>query len=101
MAKSAVSREAFRGLFAFYVAKAHHDHNHDGEYSLTKLFKSSDGIPDSLIDLWSERVNTLDPEAVGNVLCPRAREVADGKANYDHASDFLHALLRELDRKQH
>lgn len=101
MTRTTISRDAFRGLFAFYAAKAHHDHHHDGEYFLTKLFKSSDDIPDGLIDLWSERVDALDPETVGSVLCPRAREVADGSANYDHASDFLHALLRELDRKQH
>ncbi len=31
----------------------------------------------------------------------RARAVADGRVEYDHASDFLHALLRELNGKQH
>lgn len=101
MVRIAVSREAFRGLFAFYAAKAHHDQKHHGEHCLTKLFRSSDDIPDGLLELWSERVNTLDPETVGNVLCPRARAVADGRVEYDHASDFLHALLRELNGKQH
>lgn len=101
MVRIAVSRDAFRGLFALYAADAHHEQKHHCEYSLTKLFKSSDDIPDGLLDLWSERVNTLDSETVGNVLCPRAREVADGRAEYDHASDFLHALLRELDQEQH
>lgn len=99
MARVAVSREAFRGLFAFYAAKAHHDQKHEGEYSLTKLFGSCDDIPDGLLDLWSERVNRLDPEAVGNVLCPRARAIADGRADYDDASHFLHVLLRELNGK--
>lgn len=100
MAKTAISRNAFRSLFAFYAAKAHHDQKFDGEYRLTKLFKSSDDIPDCLLDLWAERVKPLDPEYVGNVLCPRAREVADGSVRYDHASDFLNSLLRELERKR-
>ncbi|MET4121024.1 hypothetical protein ABIB85_007455 [Bradyrhizobium sp. JR1.5] len=30
--KPIVFREAFRGFFAFYAAKAHQDHNHDGEH---------------------------------------------------------------------
>lgn len=85
----------------FYAAKAHHDRKQEGEYSLSKLFRSSDDIPERLLELWSQRVNSLDPEIVGDVLCLRARAVADGRAEYDHASDFLHALLRELNSKQH
>ncbi|WP_247439149.1 hypothetical protein [Bradyrhizobium sp. 44] len=38
MAKPAVSRDAFRGLLAFYAAKAHHDHKTKGEESLLRLF---------------------------------------------------------------
>ncbi len=101
MAKPAVSRDAFRGLFAFFAAKAHHDHMLEGEYRLLKLFGSSEDIPDGLLDLWSDRADVLGSETVGSILSPRAREVADGRANYDHASDLLRAVLRELERKEH
>jgi hypothetical protein len=33
------------------------------------------------------------------MLVPRTRQIADGSARYDHASDFLHALLRDIDQK--
>lgn len=98
MAKPAVSRDAFRSFFALYAAKAHHDNKPEGEYRLMKLFGSSENIPDDLLDLWSARADSLGPETVSGVLCPRARDIANGSVSYDHASDFLHALLRELDQ---
>ncbi len=101
MAKRAVSRSAFRGLFALYALKAHHDHNQDGEDRILKLFGSSKDIPDSLLDLWTDRADALGTEAVGAVLSPRTHEIADGSAVYDHASDFLRAVLRELDQRRH
>jgi hypothetical protein len=94
MAKPAVSRDAFRGLFAFYAAKAHHDHKAGAEECL-----SAEYIPDSLLQQWSEKADLLGPETVGSVVDPRAREIASGGARYDHASDFLHSLLRDLGRK--
>lgn len=99
MAKPAVSRDAFRGLFAFYAAKAHHEH--DGEHRLLKLFASTKDIPDYVLELWSDRTQVLDPEIVSSMLVPRTRQIADGSARYDHASDFLHALLRDIDQKAH
>lgn len=101
MAKPAVSRDAFRGLFALYAAKPHYDN--DGENRLLKLFGSSDHIPDGLLDLWSTRTRTelLSPQIAGSALSPVAHEVASGSARYDHASDFLHRLLQEIDRKVH
>lgn len=99
MAKPAVSRDAFRGLFAFYAAKAHHDHKAEGEEQLLKLFGSAEGIPDRLLQEWSETADLVGSETVGNLVWPRARELARGTARYDHASDFLHALLRDLGRK--
>jgi hypothetical protein len=36
---------------------------------------------------------------VGRLMEPRARQIANGNARYDHASDFLHALLRDLGQK--
>lgn len=99
MAKPAVSRDAFRGLFAFYAAKAHHDHKTKGEESLLRLFGSAEYIPDRLLQQWSETADLVGPETVGSVVEPRARELASGGARYDHASDFLHALLRDLGRK--
>lgn len=99
MAKAAVSRSAFRGLFAFYAAKAHHDHNVEGENCLLKLFGSADDIPDRLLQRWSDEVDLLGPETVGHIMEPCAHQIAEGNAHYDHASDFLHALLRDLGQK--
>ena len=101
MAKPSVSREAFRGLFAFYAAKAHHDHNDVAEGRLLKLFGSSEHIPDGLLELWSSRTELIGSEAVGNIVSPLAHQILDGGAQYNHASDFLHRLLRELDRDDH
>jgi len=101
MAKPSVSRDAFRSLFAFYAAKAHHDHNGVAEARLLKLFGSSDHIPDGLLELWSSRTELIGPEAVGNIMSPLAHQILDGGAQYNHASDFLHRLLRELDREVH
>lgn len=104
MAKPAVSRDAFRSFFALYAAKAHHDNKPEGEHRLMKLFGSSENIPDDLLDLldlWSARADSLGPETISGVLCPRARDIANGSVSYDHASDFLHALLRELDQRRH
>ncbi|MDA9475061.1 hypothetical protein XI03_11230 [Bradyrhizobium sp. CCBAU 65884] len=101
MAKPSVSRDDFRGLFAFYAVKAHHDHNAVAEGRLLKLFGSSDHIPDGLLELWSSRTELIGPEAVGNIVSPLAHQILDGGAQYNHASDFLHRLLRELDRDVH
>lgn len=98
MAKPAVTRDAFRGLFAFYAAKAHHDHKHDGEHSLLKLFGSAEDIPDRLLEQWTDGADLLGAENVSHVE-PRARQIANGSARYNHASDFLHALLRDLGQK--
>ncbi|MDA9497608.1 hypothetical protein [Bradyrhizobium sp. CCBAU 11357] len=101
MAKPSVSRDAFRGLFAFYAAKAHHDHTLSPKPGLLQLFGSSDHIPDGLLELWSSRTELIGPEAVGNIMSPLAHQILDGGAQYNHASDFLHRLLRELDRDVH
>jgi hypothetical protein len=99
MAKPAVSRDTLRGLFAFYAAKSHHDHKRDGEHRLLKLFGSAEDIPDRLLEQWSEGAELLNPETVGHIVEPHTRQVANGSARYDHASDFLHALLRDLGQK--
>lgn len=101
MAKRTVSQDDFRGLFALYALTARHNHNQKGADRLMRLFTSSGDIADDLLDLWSERADKLGPETVGAMLCPRARAVANGVMDYDHASDFLHALLRDLDQKEH
>jgi len=97
MAKPAFSHDAFRGLFVFYATKAHHDHK--AEECLLRLFGSAEYIPDRLLQQWSEKADLLGPETVGSVVGPRARELASGGTRYDHASDFLHSLLRDLGRK--
>lgn len=99
MGKPVISRDAFRGLFAFYAAKAHHDHKLEGEHCLLRLFGSAEDIPDSLLLLWSDKVELLGSETVGRLMEPRARQITEGNARYDHASDFLHALLRDLEQK--
>ncbi|MDA9520120.1 hypothetical protein XI06_07030 [Bradyrhizobium sp. CCBAU 11434] len=101
MTKRAASRNAFRGLFALYAAKAHHDGNGIAEEQLLRLFGSSEDIPDDLLEKWSTSAGLIGSEAVGNILSPLAHQIADGSAQYDHASDFLHRLLRELDRSVH
>jgi len=99
MAKPAVSRDALRGLFAFYAAKAHHDYKAEAEDCLSRFFGSAEYIPDRLLQQWSEKADLVGPETVGSVVEPRAHELASGRARYDHASDFLHSLLRDLGQK--
>lgn len=101
MAKPAVTRDAFRGLFAFYAAKARHDKESDGERSLLRLFGSSEDIPDELLELWSDRTEALGREIVGDIIGPRTQQVTQGRAHYDHAGDFLHVLLRDMERQKH
>ncbi len=101
MAKPAVIREAFRGLFAFYAAKAHQDKESDGERSLLRLFGSSKNIPDELLELWSDRTEVLGREIVGDIIGPRTQQVIKGRAHCDHSSDFLHVLLRDMERQKH
>ena len=101
MTKRAVSRNAFRGLFALYAAKAHHDCNGRAEDRLLRLFGSSEDIPDNLLEIWLLPTELIGSEAVGNKLSPLAHQMIDGSAKYDHASDFLHRLLRDLDRDFH
>ncbi|QOZ75378.1 hypothetical protein XH83_07945 [Bradyrhizobium sp. CCBAU 53351] len=97
--KTCRSREAFRGLFAFFAAKAHHDHESAGEQCLLRLFESVKDIPDRLLQQRSDRVELLGPETVGRIMEPQAHQVRSGNAQYDHASDFLHAVLKDLGRK--
>lgn len=100
MGKPAVSRDAFRGLFALYAAKARHDRQGEAEDRLLKLFGSSEDIPDDLLEEWT-RTGLIGSEAVGNTISPVAHQIVDGSAQFDHASDFLHRLLRDLDRDVH
>lgn len=100
MTKHAVSRNAFRGLFALYALRVHHDNEPSGEHRRLKLFQSSDDIPDELLNLWSDRAELLGPEVVGAALSSCKSEIINGKANYDHASHLLHAVLREMEQKQ-
>ncbi|BBO03104.1 MULTISPECIES: hypothetical protein [Bradyrhizobium] len=101
MGKPAVSRDAFRGLFALYAAKAHHDRKAEGEHCLLKLFGSAEDLPDALLLQCSDRAELLRSETVGRLVSPRVRQITNGNAQYDHASDFLHALLRDLEQKVH
>ena len=68
---------------------------------MLKLFGSSEHIPDDLLERWSMQTELVGPETIGCVISPFAREVAAGSARYNHASDFLHRLLKEMDRKVH
>ncbi|WP_298884138.1 hypothetical protein [uncultured Bradyrhizobium sp.] len=77
MAKPAVSRNAFRGLFALYALRVHHDHEPAGEDRLLKLFRSSEDIPDKLLELWSDRAEMLGPEVVGATLSNGTRRIID------------------------
>ncbi len=101
MAQRAVSREHFRGLFALYACAAQHGENCEGAIRLLRLFASSESISDDLLDRWVERADAVGSGAVGYELGLRAHAVADGHSNYDHASAFLHALLKALDQRAH
>jgi len=101
MGKPSISRDAFRGLFALYAAKAHHDCNGIAEDRLLRLFGSSEDIPDDLLEKWSTRARLIGSEAAGNTLSPLAHQIVNGSAQYDHASDFLNRLLRDLDQDLH
>lgn len=99
MARRAVSRDHFKGLFALFAFAALHNENHDGASRLLHLFTSSRYIPDDLLDLWSKYAEAIGPETVGEQLCQRAHAVADGSSSYAHASAFLHALLEAPDQQ--
>jgi hypothetical protein len=101
MVKPVVTRDAFRGLFALFAARAHHDAKGEAEDQLLRLFKSTEDIPEHMLTLWSARTESLSSEAIGNTVSPVAHEIVDGSAHYDHASDFLRRLLRDLDRDVH
>jgi hypothetical protein len=97
----AASRDDFRSLFTLDAFAARHNKQHDRASRLLKLFAPGRTTSDDVLDQWSARVEATGPEIVGSVLGPRARAVADDDANYDHASAFLHALLKALDQTQH
>ncbi|MDN5003912.1 hypothetical protein ACFQZO_24040 [Bradyrhizobium sp. GCM10027634] len=101
MSRRSVSRDHFRGLFALYAFAAEHSENHDGAARLLHLFISSQSISDDLLDYWADRADAIGSETLGHELGLRAHAVADGNSNYDHASAFLHALLKSLDQRPH
>jgi hypothetical protein len=70
-----------------------------GEHCLLKLFGSAEDILDSLLLQWSDRVELLGSGTVGRLMEPRARQITDGNARYDHASDFLHDAPERLRTK--
>ena len=90
MGKSSVSRDAFRSLFAVCDADANPGHDRDYEIRLLKLFQASGSL-----------LHLRGSEPAGSILLPSAHKDVHGGAPYDHASDFLHRLLRDLDQKLH
>ncbi|NYG48073.1 hypothetical protein GGD67_005556 [Bradyrhizobium sp. IAR9] len=88
-------------MFALYACAGRPGKQHDRAPRLLKLLTSGRDTSDDLLDHWSERIEAAGPEIVGSVLSPYARGVADDNANHDHASAFLHALLKELEQRQH
>lgn len=84
---------------AFDAAKARHDHKHHGEYCVLKLLGSAQDFPDRLLQQWSDEAELLGSETIAPTPEPRARENANDCSRYDHASNFLHALLRDLERR--
>lgn len=68
-------------------------------HSLLRMFGSADDIPDTLLRQWSDRVELLGSETVGRLMDPRVRQITNGNAQYDHASDFLRTRLRDLGHK--
>ncbi|MGY0574733.1 hypothetical protein ACTGJ9_029755 [Bradyrhizobium sp. RDM12] len=99
MGKPAVSRDAFRGLFAFYARRLITTTSPRANIPFLKMFGSADDIPDTLLQQWSDRVELLGSETGGRLKDPRVRQITNGNVQYDHASDFLHTLLRDLGQK--
>jgi hypothetical protein len=99
MGKPVISREAFRGLLAFYAAKAHHDHKPRSEHCLLRLFGSEEDVPDTLVLQWQGRTELLGSKPIGRLMDPILGQLTHGNAQYDHASDFLHTLLGDLGQK--
>jgi hypothetical protein len=98
MARRAVSRDDFRSLFALFAFAAQQHENHDGASRLINLFMTSRNIPDDLLGQWSQRAEAIGSETIGDQLSVHAHAVADGNSRYDHASAFLHALLKAADQ---
>lgn len=98
MTKLDFSARAFRGLGAYYAAKAH-DHKHDRRY--LKLFGSAEDDPDLALQQSSnDDAELLGIGTIASTWEPRTRESANGCARYNHASDFLHVLLRDLELEE-
>ena len=93
MGKPPVSRAALHALIALRETKAH-DQNIDDEVVL-KFPGPSAHLADDQLHQW------LRSATAGTIFLPPAHEIAEGGAPYDHASDFLHRLLRKMDRKVH
>ncbi|MGY3474043.1 hypothetical protein ACVTD1_11110 [Bradyrhizobium ottawaense] len=91
-----ISRDDFRSLFALYACAGRPSNGHNRAPRLLKLLTPGQDTSDDLLDHWSERIEAPGPEIVGGVLSG-----ADDNTNHDHASAFLHALLKELEQRQH
>jgi len=97
----AIFRDDLRSLFALYTCASPARKQHDRASRLLKLLTSGRRTTDDLLNHWSARVAAPGPESGGSVLSPCARGIADDNANHDHASAFLHALLKQLEQRQH
>ena len=96
----AISRDDLRSLFALYPCAGPPRKQYDRASRLLKRLTPGRSTTNDLLDHWSERVAAPGPEIGGSVLSPCARGVADDNANHDHASAFLHALLKQLEQRQ-
>lgn len=90
----AISREDFQRLFALHAFTDRPNQQHDHVSRLAKLFALGQTTSDDLLNQGPERLEAPGPEIASNMLGLRARAVADNDAKYDHASAFLHALLK-------
>ena len=95
----AISRDDFRDFLALYQSADRHDKQHDRAFRLRKLLTSGRTTSDDL--LLSKHMEAPGPEIARSVVSPCASATADDDANHDHASAFLHALLKALDQRQH
>ncbi|MBR1204513.1 MULTISPECIES: hypothetical protein [unclassified Bradyrhizobium] len=56
----------------------------------------SDAVPEPLLGDLAAKMAALDPDALASTLAVRAREVAADGLRYDDATDFVRALIGEL-----
>ncbi|WP_439405756.1 hypothetical protein ACNJX9_31020 [Bradyrhizobium sp. DASA03076] len=98
MAQRATFRADFRDFIALYLLAVDHNENHYDASRLHKLFVPTRSTCEDLLDPASDPAGVYDPISGGRAFGPSGQAV-DRAAKYDHASAFLHAVLKGVGPK--